>query len=266
MRRRKPVAALADPERGDVVVESLFEVLDREHVRAALDGLHPRHQTALSLWAEGYASRHIAEELGCSRGAADVTLHRARQSFRRQFLALTGEGKLGAFGALGLGPALARWAQRWRVRIASRVGEHADLFSPLAAKAVAGAIAFSVVGGAVATANSAPTARATVPAAVRSAPANDAHPGPSPAVAVRSAAPDNVASATSPSAATPPAESRALPSESGIAPKFMSSDEAKARGQNAPIRAEVPGVVGLAVDPKPIGNGLVPSLSNREKQ
>src|SRR5437588_9915246 len=128
-------------------------MLDREQVRAVLHGLNPRHQAARSRWAEGYQSRDIAEELGCSRGAVDVTLHRARQSFRKRFLALTGDAKL---GAVGLVPALGRWAQRWRARVTTRVANHADLVSPLAAKVAARAIAISVVGGAPATNNASP--------------------------------------------------------------------------------------------------------------
>jgi len=89
--RRKPAAALPDAEGGDVVIDSVFDRLDQAFVRAALGDLNPRHQTALSLWAEGHPSRRIAEQLGCSTGAVDVTLHRARQSFRTRFLALTGD-------------------------------------------------------------------------------------------------------------------------------------------------------------------------------
>src|SRR5205085_9372666 len=111
-------------------------------------------------WAQGHPSREIAEEFGCSTGAIDVTLHRARQSFRTRFLALAGDPKL---AVVGLVPAVGRWAQRWRARVVTRLGNHADLASPLAAKIAAGAIAFSVVGGAVATANSAPPAPAPAP-------------------------------------------------------------------------------------------------------
>jgi len=105
--KRKPVAPLADPDGGDVVVDSVFDAVDRAFARSALQSLNPRHQTALSLWAEGHPSREIAEELGCSTGAVDVTLHRARQSFRTRFLALTGDGKL---AVIGLMPALGHWA------------------------------------------------------------------------------------------------------------------------------------------------------------
>src|SRR5204862_832364 len=146
--KRNPVLPLADPDGGDVVVDSVFDRLDQAFVRAALRELNPRHQTALSLWAEGHPSRRIAEELGCSTGAVDVTLHRARQSFRTRFLAIAGDGKL---AGVGLVPALGRVAQRWRARLVTRVGQHAELASPLATKLAAGAIALSVVGGAAAT-------------------------------------------------------------------------------------------------------------------
>src|SRR5438067_4406470 len=160
--KRKPAAALADPDGGDVVVDSVFQAIDHDQVRAALEELTPRHRAALSLWADGRPSRQIAEELGCSTGAADVTLHRARQSFRTRFLALSGDGKFVGLG-LGAAPALDRLAHRWRARIVTRVGEHGELASPLAAKLAAGAIAFTVVGGAVATG---PTSRPQSPTAV----------------------------------------------------------------------------------------------------
>ena len=60
-------------------------------------------------------------------------------------------------------PRFARWTQRWRARIVTRAGEHADLASPLAAKLAAGAIAFTVVGGAVATSRSPQQVTPTAP-------------------------------------------------------------------------------------------------------
>ena len=249
--KRKPVAALAEPEGGDVVVDSVFDALDRAFVRSALQSLNPRHQTALSLWAEGHPSREIAEELGCSTGAVDVTLHRARQSFRTRFLALSGDGKL---AVVGLVPALGRWAQRWRARILTRLGTHADFASPLATKIAAGAIAFSVVGGAVATAtaNSAPPAPASAPPPtavhVQSTPANasSSAPAPTPAPAGASAARAvGNSSPTPPPRATPPAP----PPERPVGPaRFMSYDEARGEGSKAPIKAEVAGE-GISVDP-----------------
>ena len=249
--KRKPPLAPMDPDRGDVVVESVFEVLDRQQVRAALDGLNPRHQAALSLWAEGYPSRDIAQELGCSPGAADVTLHRARQSFRRRFLAITGEGKLGAIGIL---PALARWADRMRARVGSRVAEYSELASPLAAKVAAGAIAISVVGGAAAVpppsgpahrVNAPPAVDRTVPA-VAVSPVVPPTPPPAPAV---SQVPGKQPPA-SPSPATAAPSLQAPPVVAGG--RLMTADEADKEGDGSPIDVKVPGVAGASVDPDQI--------------
>jgi RNA polymerase sigma-70 factor (ECF subfamily) len=245
--KRKPVVPLAEPEGGDVVVDSVFDALDRAFVRAALEDLNPRHQAALSLWAEGHPSREIAEELGCSPGAVDVTLHRARQSFRTRFLAITGDGKL----AVGLLPALGRWAQRWRARVVTRVGSYPDLASPLVAKIAAGAIAVSVVGGAVATANSAPPTNAPAPPPsvhVQTAPAAATSLSPTPA-----AVSGGAARAGDHASAPPPPPLRATtpapPPERSVGPaRFMSYEQARDEGSKAPIKAEVAGE-GVSVDP-----------------
>jgi RNA polymerase sigma-70 factor (ECF subfamily) len=256
--KRKAVAALADPDCGDVVVDSVFDAMDQAFVRAALKELNPRHRTALSLWAEGHPSRHIAEELGCSTGAVDVTLHRARQSFRTRFLALTNDGKL---AGLGLVPALSRWAQRWRARIVTRVGNHADLASPLAAKLAAGAIAFTVVGGAVATSSTAqpapPTAPPTSVVSVQSAPVSANTPAPTPA----SAAPAVTSStATSAPSTTAPHPKPALAAGDkqpfgGHVPGVMSPEQAQKNSANAPIQVPLAGG-SLNIDPRPVTDSI----------
>ena len=235
--KRKPVTPLGDPDGGDVVVDAVFDRLDQAFVRAALRELNPRHQTALTLWAEGHASREIAEELGCSTGAADVTLHRARQSFRSRFLALTGEGKLAGIGLLA--PALGRWAQRWRARIVTRVGQHADLATPLATKLAAGVIAFTVVGGAVATGTSprpvSPTAPSTAIVHLQTTHASAQSPVPakdgqsavvSPAQSARRATPTS----NGPSAAAPAAGT-------SVGPVLLTNnDDARKRSEGSPIQ------------------------------
>jgi len=259
--KRKPVAAPADAEGGDVVVDSVFDAMDHAFVRAALRELNPRHRAALSLWAEGHASRDIAEQLGCSTGAVDVTLHRARQSFRARFVALSGEGK---FGAVGLVPALGRWAQRFRARVVTRVGDHADLVSPLATKLAAGAIAFTVVGGAVATVPTSHQGSSTAPptsiVTMQTTPASAHGPAPStvtePAALPTAAAPAPARSAaavtSSPAPRTPPG----TPAVAGA--RVMSANAAKDEGQGDPIHVEVPGVGGADVDPQGTIAGLVP--------
>jgi RNA polymerase sigma-70 factor (ECF subfamily) len=256
--RRKPVAALSDPEGGDVVVDSVFERLDQAFVQAALRELNPRHQTALSLWAEGHPSRRIAEELGCSTGAVDVTLHRARQSFRTRFLALAGDGKM---AGLALFPAaLGRWAQRWRARIVTRVGEHADLASPLAAKLAAGAIAITVVGGAVATSRSAQQVTPTAPPPslvnVQTSPASAQSPVPAPVASTESAASTATAPISTPAPSPTPAQhGQDKEPFGGHVPGVMSPNKAETESANAPIKVPLAGG-SLNIDPRPVTDSV----------
>ncbi|MBV8304372.1 MAG: sigma-70 family RNA polymerase sigma factor, partial [Acidimicrobiia bacterium] len=261
--RRRQDPPLAEPAGGDVVVESVFERLDQAFVRAALRDLNPRHQTALSLWADGHPSRRIAEELGCSTGAVDVTLHRARQSFRTRFLALSGEGTLG--GLVLVPAALGRWAHRWRARIVTRAGEHADLASPLVAKLAAGAIAVTIVGGAVATSRSPQQVPRTASPPnlvhVLAASASAQSGAPSPAASVAGAPTGAVGQtpAASSSAATPARPSPPPDARPSLTPRLMSANQAQARSQGAPIKVEIPGGPGLAVDPSAVTTILRPN-------
>ena len=250
--RRRPDVTLADPTAGDVVVDSVFERMDHAFVRAAMRDLNPRHQTALSLWAEGEPSRRIAEELGCSTGAVDVTLHRARQSLRDRFLAITGDGKLAGIAVL---PAVVgRWAHRWRARIVTRAGEHAEFASPLAVKLAAGALAFTVVGGAVATGRSpqqvSPTAPPPSVVQVQTSPASASSPLPASA----SSSSDGSSSAPSGASAayTPTAPSGAHPSPpTSPLPVVMSAKQAKQQSSDAPIKISAAGTF-VNVDPRPV--------------
>ena len=162
---------------------------------------------------------------------------------------------------MGLVPAVGRWAQRWRARVVTRLGNHADLASPLAAKIAAGAIAFSVVGGAVATANSAPPAPAPAPppstVRVQTTPTS-ASPSPTPTPA----APVTSAGATPPrppAASAPTAQAPAPPAPPTVAGgRFMTAGEADKEGAGSPIAAQVPGVAGASVDPKALVAGIMP--------
>lgn len=58
-------------------------VATSESIEAALSQLDPKERTCLLLKAAGFSSAEIAEQLGCSEGAARVRLSRAREAFRR---------------------------------------------------------------------------------------------------------------------------------------------------------------------------------------
>jgi RNA polymerase sigma-70 factor (ECF subfamily) len=247
MYRRPAVAPLAEPPAGDTVVEAVFDELDRAQVRAVLEDLAPRHRAALTLWAEGVPSKGIASELGCSTGAADVTVHRARQSFRRRFAALVDEKN---FGAAGLGAAW-RWLGRTRMRFTARVAQHAELLTPVAAKAVAGAIALGVVGGAAATGGQSqrtdpvPVSVVRVaPAASSSAPASRTG---APPVESAGHVPAHAPAAPAPSRTSPP------PPLGGRVPGLMTADEGQRESADAPFKVNVAGAF-VNVDPRPVTN------------
>lgn len=58
-------------------------VATSESIDAALSQLDPKDRGCLLLKASGFSSLEIAEQLGCSEGAARTRLSRAREAFRR---------------------------------------------------------------------------------------------------------------------------------------------------------------------------------------
>src|SRR5437867_12747656 len=177
MRRRPTVVDAPNPGGGDPVLDAVVDAADRQQVRQALAAMAPRQQAALSMWAEGWPSSHIAAELGCTAGAADVTVHRARQSFRRRYLSLVDEKAFaGAGGLAGCG----RWLNRLRLNVSARVARYADAVTPIAERAMVGVVAATVIAG----------------PAVGGAAASVPHPSPSASVPAVAAAPPTAGSAT----------------------------------------------------------------------
>src|SRR5437588_345316 len=88
-RAQRSLQALAGP--GDDGGGDGFEAVDQrlggegERVLAALDGLSPRYQEALSLrFMCGLSPGEAAAALGCSRGTLAVVVHRALGALRRE--------------------------------------------------------------------------------------------------------------------------------------------------------------------------------------
>jgi RNA polymerase sigma-70 factor (ECF subfamily) len=169
-----PLRALEAP--GPDVDDGLMRNVDLAMASEALGRLSDRHQRVLQLReATQLSAQRIAEREGLAVPAVDTLLWRARQAFKREFVALSEAGGLAAAVGVALG-SLRRSFARLTGRLASW------LPSPtrgpagfVAAAALAGAVA---VGGGVAVLASAParphggSARAAVsaPGAARRAP------------------------------------------------------------------------------------------------
>jgi RNA polymerase sigma-70 factor (ECF subfamily) len=255
MRRRPEVADAPSPGGGDPVLDAVVEAADRHEVRQALAQLAPRQQTALSMWAEGWPSSHIAAELGCTSGAADVTVHRARQSFRRRYLSIVDEKALAGAGGFG---AIGRWFKGVRLHVSARVARYADAVTPLAERAMVGVVAATViagpaVGGAAASTQNASSAAST-PAVAAPAPAPATANLSTPAVAPGHGQP--VAAGvqhTSTTAPPTPAPAPGVPPRplGGAVPGLMSAQEAKQNSADAPYKVEY-GPVWVHLDPRGI--------------
>ncbi|MBX5446765.1 sigma-70 family RNA polymerase sigma factor [Sphaerobacter sp.] len=60
-------------------------VVTNSAVQEALEQLDPKDRACLLLRAAGFSGQEIAEQLGCSPGAARTRLSRAREAFRRAY-------------------------------------------------------------------------------------------------------------------------------------------------------------------------------------
>jgi len=86
-------AALASLARGESAQEAALERAEtRRLVHVVLDGLPPRYAAALEWkYVDGSSVQEIADRLETSVKAAESTLTRAREAFRRSFAVLAGE-------------------------------------------------------------------------------------------------------------------------------------------------------------------------------
>ena len=108
-----------DPSEGpDELVERLIQ---RDLVLSVLSDLPDTHRTALVLRElEGRSHKEIAEHMGISTAQAKALIHRAKGSFRREWLVkVTEKGGIAAFAVLPL-----IWALRM-ADVVKRVGERA---------------------------------------------------------------------------------------------------------------------------------------------
>lgn len=92
--RKAPLASIdaLGADQGPAVSDPAWRVVERDLVRATLDGLSPRRRAALTLReVYGCSMAEVAQALGVSEVAARMTLSRAREQFRERYLKEQGD-------------------------------------------------------------------------------------------------------------------------------------------------------------------------------
>lgn len=83
-------------------VAHVFTAVDHAHLTEALGRINPRHRRVLELRErEGLPYDAIADRMDVTLGAVEALLHRARKALRREFLAVSGDGRLAGVPVLG---------------------------------------------------------------------------------------------------------------------------------------------------------------------
>lgn len=223
---------------------------DVDNLDRALQRLGPRHLEVLELRErQGLTYQQIADHLEVPQSTVEALLFRARKALRREFFAISGEGKLASLPIIG---ALVRRVAGARDRIGELFPTISQLSGPVAAGAVAAVLTASPFGTAdVATPAFRPPRVAHV--ATTSSP-TAATPPPPPRVAV------DVAPTSSP---TPrPGADTPVPSPPI---ERMSADEGAAAANEMPVSIDSGNVV-AGVDPDEIVSWFVETNNDQEEQ
>ena len=219
---------------------------DVDNLDRALQRLGPRHLEVLELRERsGMTYQQIADHLDVPQSTVEALLFRARKALRREFFAVSGEGKLASLPLIG---ALVRRIAGARDRIGELLPTLSQLSGPVAAGAVAAVLAVGpgIGSGGVSTAvqaTGAPNVRSTSAPAVPVAPAPD----------LTTAAPSAPAWRPAPSEPTP-----APPIES------LSGAESAAAARDMPVAVDS-GPVVVGVDPAAIAEGLLAKIAPAEE-
>ncbi len=214
---------------GDHGVRLAF-LADVDNLDQALQRLGPRHLEVLELRErEGMSYAQIADHLGVPQSTVEALLFRARKALRREFFAVSGEGKLASLPLIGV---LVRRVASMRDRVAELLPTIAQLSGPVAAGAVAAVLTTSPF--------SASPAPATITALPRVANVATTS-SPTPVVEVPAA----------PAPELPATEARPRPTRpASRAPGVQRVPAAEARAEAAamPVFVDL-GDLGLGVDP-----------------
>ncbi|MEY2402619.1 MAG: polymerase sigma-70 factor, subfamily, partial [Acidimicrobiaceae bacterium] len=143
--------------------DALFAAVDRDHLTQAIQHLAPRHREVLDLREQrGWSYNEIADHLDVPLTTVEALLHRARKALKREFLAVSGGGRLAGTPVIG-------WILFRVARLRARVsGRTANQLVPIAGSAAAGVAALGLVLNPFGPAPSVPTL-ARPPAAIASA-------------------------------------------------------------------------------------------------
>jgi len=141
--------------------DHLYAEVDRDHLDLALDRLAPRHREVLDLREQqGWTYTKIAEHFDVPVTTVEALLHRARKALRREFLAVSGNGRLASLPVIG-------WVVARVGRLHARLGGSGGSLLPIASGAAAGLAALGLVLGPVVTGSG----HGTPPPSVRTVPA-----------------------------------------------------------------------------------------------
>jgi RNA polymerase sigma-70 factor, ECF subfamily len=219
---------------GDHGVRLAF-LADVDNLDRAMQRLGPRHLQVLELRErEGMTYAEIADHLAVPQSTVEALLFRARKALRREFMAVSGEGKLAGIPVIGV---LIRRLTAARGRLADAMPSIGQLGSPIAAGAVAAVMTVAPFSASQA---ATPTPRSTMLQRVN---------------VISTSSPMAVDSQQVAAAQAPPATPRSRTSSSSSTPspsvEAISSEEARDGAGTMPLLVDL-GDAGAGADPTPL--------------
>jgi RNA polymerase sigma-70 factor (ECF subfamily) len=239
--------------------DAVFAEVDKGHLEIAMARLAPRHREVLELREQqGWSYHQIADHLDVPITTVEALLHRARKALKREFLAVSGGGRLASLPIVG-------WALLRIGRIRTRYsGRTLSQLVPFAGSAAAGLAAVTLVFTPMTGASSAPVTTAAQSAnAASSTTSTPAVIDTPPVVDVATPPPPVGPPPASGTANAPPPVVNA-----GVAQVYH-GDQAVEWGtqqnEQQPVNVEVPNVVGAGVDPGQIVDDVTSYLPGGNK-
>ena len=219
---------------------------DVDNLDRALQRLGPRHLEVLELRERrGMSYQQIAEHLEVPQSTVEALLFRARKALRREFFAVSGEGRLASLPLVG---ALVRRIVSARDRVGELLPTISQLSGPVAAGAVA--VVLAAGPGTSSAALAVPAAPSTPNVHTTSAPAPSAAPAP-------------VLDTTAPRPAPAPRQLSPAPAPSAPIER-LSGSESAAAASAMPVAVDS-GPVVVGIDPVIAIDGVLTELTPTEE-